>query len=78
MNSHREAGLNFLRAQNAFRSSELYRTRNITTSGLPDELSQDYQMNFHWNLGLPDELSLRLRITTLRTGSLIQVYGLGL
>ena len=53
MNSHREAGLNFLRAQNAFRSSELYRTRNFTTSGLPDELSQDYQMNFHWNSGSP-------------------------
>ncbi len=27
-------------------------------------LLQDYQMNFHWNPGLPDELSLELRITT--------------
>ncbi len=27
-------------------------------------LLRDCQMNFHWNLGLPDELSLKLRITT--------------
>ncbi len=53
-------------------NSELYRF------GLLDELSRDCQMNFHWNLGLPDELSLGCRITTLWTGSLIQVYGLGL
>ena len=63
------SGSELYRPQNAFRSSELSGTWNFTTSGLPDELSQDYQMNFHWNFGLLDELSLELRTTT---------YGLGL
>ncbi len=50
------------------RDLELYGTRNFTTSGLPDELSQDYQMNFHWNSGSP--LMDWIFDPELRTGSL--------
>ncbi len=47
------------RAQNIIglgTSSELrtfYELGTFTVIGLPDEISQDYQMNFHWNSRLP-------------------------
>ncbi len=51
MNSHREAGLSFLRARNSFQSSELYGSWNFTELGTL--LLRDCQMNFHWDSGSP-------------------------